>query len=139
MNVIGQASLTISLDSNTTVVDVIASWKASGADAPTGTRLAVTGTDPTTIISPPGITSVRLTDLHVRNRIANTATVTATIKQSVTTGGVTSTFEVFSAPLAPGDVLSYDHTRGWQTASQALLGANLLSVYQQIYGDRLLI
>lgn len=136
MNLIGINALTLSLSAAVSA-HVISSFKDSGADDIDGRNAKITeSTTETTIIAAPGSgRRRRITDLHIRAPIDNAAPATFTLKQS---DGTTS-WEVFSAVLRPGDCIVYDHTRGWSVLAQALIGNGLVDVLHQLFPNTLLI
>lgn len=135
MNLIGVNGLALTL-STAAPVDVIASYKDSGADQSTGVNTKVTGTDAVFVIPAPGTGRVRrMTDLHVRLQATSTSSTTATLSQS----DGTRTWEVMSMQMNPGDALIYEHFTGWRAVVASIFGNGFVAALSQMYPGQLLI
>lgn len=127
MNLIGVNRLTVAL-SVATNLDVIASWKDNGEPDSSGTNTKITNDDEGTVVGAPGTGKRRrVTDLNLTLPRSNSQGCRITVNQ---TDG-TSTWEVTSADLVPGDSLLYDIQRGWHVRALALDGNAMAELYRE--------
>lgn len=129
MNLFSSNALVVTLDSAQSV-DIVASYSDGGGDF-AGNNIHVTSTTTTVVVPAPGTGQRRrLTDLNIRALITNTTPVTPYLKVGDPSGS--DFYHVMSGLLKPGDVLTYDHQRGWSVVAQALLGNALADIYTQL-------